>query len=341
MLITPNEWQQLCDQYQIGRLLVEPQSISGGLLHKVYRLVTTTGVFAAKLLNPDLLRAPNWKKRWLQTEQIAHLMMDNGIPTVCALPSAQGIITSIDEKHFLVFPWINGKTLIIADLQSKQAHQIGEVLAKMHQVNVPLDELAPFIGAGYTEAHWKMLKNKALQQQLPWAAKLSEALPNLVRWSQQAAQTLPLLGVKDCVAHRDFDPKNVIWQDNATSELKSRWGAGTPIIIDWEYAGLISSDVDLLTVALNWSITEKQQINKILFLAVLSGYRRITGALPTINEWTVWAYFGYCLEWLEFNVQRALQRPEDLVASQEIEKSLRILSFIEEQLPLLLTWVNE
>jgi Ser/Thr protein kinase RdoA (MazF antagonist) len=320
-MLNLNQWQQLVDQYQIGQLLSPPEPITGGLLHKVYRLITSTGRFAAKLLNPDLLATSSWKKLWLQTEQIANLMANNGIPTVCALTSTQGVITTIEDKNLLLFPWVEGITLNVNGLHMSQAHCIGEILANMHQIPVPENTFASFTSAGYNEAHWQWLKNKAFQQQLSWAPLFTTNLPNLVQWSQRAVQAWQILGPERCIAHRDFDPKNVLWQNKVK-----------PVIIDWEYAGVTNPGLDLLTVALNWSINRIPQINKNLFLAVLEGYQKITGALPPINEETIWAYFGYCLDWLEFNVQRAIHQPENtVVANQEIEKSLRILAMVAKQ----------
>lgn len=40
----------------IGDLLEEPKGITGGLLHKMYRVRITKGVFAVKEMNPEIMK---------------------------------------------------------------------------------------------------------------------------------------------------------------------------------------------------------------------------------------------------------------------------------------------
>lgn len=50
--------EMLCKTLQLGELIYEPQELSGGLMHKMLAIQTTTGKYAIKALNPKVMARP-------------------------------------------------------------------------------------------------------------------------------------------------------------------------------------------------------------------------------------------------------------------------------------------
>ena len=70
-------FENICSQLDLGRLLLPPVRLSGGLMHKMFSLETTRGRYAVKLLNPNVMLRPEakailiwlsgWRRFWKRT----------------------------------------------------------------------------------------------------------------------------------------------------------------------------------------------------------------------------------------------------------------------------------
>lgn len=47
----------------LGNLISEPERVAGGLLHRMYRIITTNGQYAIKKLNPSIKTKKNIKRK--------------------------------------------------------------------------------------------------------------------------------------------------------------------------------------------------------------------------------------------------------------------------------------
>lgn len=101
--------ERLCAACNLGTLLSEPQAVTGGLLHQMWRLSTTQGVFAVKQLNPAIMRKPDIQDAYRLTEQIAADFAAQGIPAVAALTCNEDRLQHIDDHMFIVYTWIEGE----------------------------------------------------------------------------------------------------------------------------------------------------------------------------------------------------------------------------------------
>lgn len=43
---------------ELGTILEEPKQITGGLTHRMFKIVTTKGKYIVKLLNPNIMKRP-------------------------------------------------------------------------------------------------------------------------------------------------------------------------------------------------------------------------------------------------------------------------------------------
>ena len=76
--------EKLMTTLQLGKLLEEPARIEGGLLHKMYRVSTTNGLFAVKHLNPEIMKRPNALSNTIHSEKAAKAF-DGLIPVIVSL----------------------------------------------------------------------------------------------------------------------------------------------------------------------------------------------------------------------------------------------------------------
>ena len=62
--------QTLFIKCNLGDLKEEPKRIEGGLLNKMFKISTTTGNYALKVLNPEVMTRKDGKKNIIFTEKV-------------------------------------------------------------------------------------------------------------------------------------------------------------------------------------------------------------------------------------------------------------------------------
>lgn len=300
--------------WRLGKVLTGIEKISGGLLHTLYRVETESGCYAVKCVEMPLF---NFSQQLELAEQVAAYLVTQNFPAISAMMTVEGKkVLQRGKKLWIVYPWVTGKIIRAAETILPQARQIGHLLATLHQIPFPKalrHRLQPTL---LTQWQWSRLIEKSEQAGCDYVAPLIRQLPDIQRDNQEAQAVWPLLLKTQVISHRDLDPKNVLWQTTSS-----------PLIIDWEYAGWIHPGMDLLTVGLNWSgIPEGRFIPEGL-QAVLVGYQ-VMLPRPVMDNNVFSGYIGYCLEWLGFNLERALRAKTAEIARQEVRKSLRALQVI-------------
>ena len=72
----------------LGTIRGEIEQVAGGLLHKMYRVTTDRGIYAVKVLNPEIMKRPAAWRNTVNSEKIAAAFQDL-IPVVAALEMAK------------------------------------------------------------------------------------------------------------------------------------------------------------------------------------------------------------------------------------------------------------
>ena len=73
----------LCNNYNLGKLINEPTVVTGGLMHKMYHVSTDQGEYAIKVLNPDIMKRPEALANMINSEKVSNSLL-NIIPLVAA-----------------------------------------------------------------------------------------------------------------------------------------------------------------------------------------------------------------------------------------------------------------
>ena len=61
----------LIDKLKLGNIIDEPIRVMGGLLNRMYKINTTSGSYAVKHLNPEVMKRKNAKENHILAEKIA------------------------------------------------------------------------------------------------------------------------------------------------------------------------------------------------------------------------------------------------------------------------------
>ena len=306
-IIMENKINGWTEKLELGHITHKPIEIKGGLLHKMYRVSTTKGNFAIKLLNREIMKRPEALQNMIHSEQAA-LLIQKEVPSVVALLINEKQVHELNGEYAMVYPWIEGKSVFPPEINEAHCEWVGDILGKIHHMDISVDEIKPEVeeAARYDWDKYLELTKKIEVSDKKWTVLYQKALEDIKIWNQRACDAQEELVKTLVISHRDLDPKNVMWQ-----ELK-------PFVIDWEAAGYINPYQELLEVICYWADDGKGSLKKSNFDALMMAYRRHSEMMNV--EWNAvfnGSYSGM-LGWLEYNIKRAL----GLEAEDEKERQL-------------------
>lgn len=288
--------ERLCAIYTLGNAIDAPQEITGGFVHRIWRLSTTHGSFAVKQLNSIITQYPNIYDTYRMSERIAAAMLSEGVPAVAALRSSDNdTLHVIEDAAFQIYEWVEGTKLTSQAATPEHTRLIGTLLAKMHTQPHSFPGLVPPDWEPFSSDEWDMMTFQAADRGLNWAQRVRNALPRLIEWSHWEADAGEILEKTLVVSHRDFDQKNVLWKD-----------ALTPSIIDWEASGLINPTMEVVGAALSWSGLVAGMPDEASFNALLEGYVSSGGVIRDTGITAIHGVIGKWLDWLLFNMLRSI-----------------------------------
>lgn len=286
------QFAKLCTILQLGEIVSEPEAISGGLLHRMYAIETTQGKYALKALNPQIMIRPFAMQNFIKSERIANIAA-NHIPALPAKIFNGTFMQEIDNQFYLVFDWVDGKSLKPKEINIVHCEKIGAILSDIHmtdfsEVGIMKD------WSDKKQRDWNYYLQKGQETNTEWVNLLLENIDKLYDWNAMANKSAKLLASNMVISHGDLDPKNVMWnQDN-------------PLLIDWESAGCINPMQDLIETAIYWSENKIGNIDKERFFAFIGGYKKRYGTLQA--DWRMVLANGFSgkLGWLEYSLKRSL-----------------------------------
>ena len=136
------EMNCLIEYLNLGTVVKEIAQVTGGLLHKMYRVNTDKGVYAVKVLNPEIMKRPAALRHTVNSEKIA-AAFQTMIPVVAALEINGKQIHELSGAHYMIFDWKEGASIFPPMISSENCYAIGDVLGKMHHENLAIDGVIP------------------------------------------------------------------------------------------------------------------------------------------------------------------------------------------------------
>ncbi|MCK8059502.1 MULTISPECIES: aminoglycoside phosphotransferase family protein [unclassified Fusibacter] len=317
-----------------GELLTEPERICGGLLHRMYRVETASATYAVKALNPQVMKRKPAMGHYLFSEKVTKLCLENGIKALPALVVAEKAMHEIGGQHYMVFDWFEGRAVNELNIDHRRCLVMGEELAKIHLLD--MGDLASEYDSGkddFCESDWAAYALKSGGHS--WHQAYLEQVEVLKLLQKRVNQAQKNLEKNQVVSHRDLDPKNVLWDK-----------CQNPMLIDWEAAGLVNPTVELIEVALSWSMTEDDGFIKENFQAVLEAYGRCGAKIKDDIEDALYAACDGKLGWLEYSLRRALgieasDKDEMELGASEVVSTLKSIVNHMKWIPTLKGWISK
>ncbi len=322
-----NQISKIGEAFDLGIVLNDSIPVIGGLIHRMWKINTNRGSFAIKELDAAIMQRPGIYQIYVQSEKIAASLKSKNIPVATAMINNNTPLYEIDGMVVMVFPWVEGKTLALHQVTPEHAKKIGSIVAAIHAANIkPFDLPIPETNT-ISAKRWHDLVDKAFYKKLSWAAVANTNLPRLIDWSDTYQEAKQRLNKHLIISHTDMDPKNVLWTDDSS-----------PVLIDWEGAGLANPTAEIINVAIGWSGETELEFRENIFSAVIEGY--CTGGGRMIKSDRRDAFHGLIggyLAWLEFNMCRSLESSKYNVDAQnvgikETKLTLKKLNFLDKNI---------
>lgn len=289
-------------ELNLGNLIEPISQVSGGLTHRMFKIFTDKGKYIVKLLNPNIMKRPTAIPNFNKADSYEEILKQNNIKAVYSLKFNNKKMQEIDGQYFYIYEWYDGKSLKDGQITEYHCEEMGNVLAKIHNidlVNTEYNENEKNIDFQY---YIKLAK----QKESPIYKLIHDKLDILNDSMNNGNAAIKNLPNYFSICHNDMDSKNVMWLND---DYK---------LIDLECLGYYNPYLELYQMALCWSGYESCNINFDLFKAFFKAYFENTKLNKNIDWESIYYANNGRLEWLEFNIKRSLMIECDTEEEQQI-----------------------
>lgn len=218
----------ITDAYGIGRPIGLPTYAARGELGRIWRLETSSGIWALK----ELFRpADELEARADVAFQEAAIAA--GVPMPRPIVARDGRVvaevgTADRRISVRVYTWID---LAGASLRAP-ADAAAEILGRLHALAYHDDRpVDPFFTTAVDPARWADLLARADLAGVPWAATFAQLVPRIAAGDPIIASARHAPAIR---CHLDFNPENVLVDT-----------AGRTVVVDWEGSGPAAAEQEL------------------------------------------------------------------------------------------------
>lgn len=274
----------------LGELIEGPSRVSGGLTHRMFKIVTSKGKYIVKLLNPSIMKRPTAIQNFNRADSIEEILKEHNIDAIYSLKFNDKKMQLIDEQYFYVYEWYDGKSLKDDNITKYHCNEMGKLLAKIHNIDLKEEKYAR------EEKHidWSYYVEKSRNENPEIYNIIYDKVDILNESMKKGNEAINYMPNVVSICHNDLDSKNVLWLNG---EYK---------IIDLECLDYANPYLELFELALCWSGYETCNINFDLFSEFINSYFKNTKLSTHINWETLYYANNGRIEWLEYNLKRAL-----------------------------------
>ena len=273
----------------LGLVLLPITPVSGGYLHRMYRVNTENGSFAVKHLNPNIMKRPDALGNFKRADALEKVLEDAGIPIVPAITINGSKLQEYGGGYFYIYPWQNGQTTDFYNISADQCRAAGSIQGRIHalapaQIPKPEPEFSCVDWSGLTEA--------AFRQNPDIGTVIEENKDLLIYAENEMNKARAALPGIECIVDEDMDPKNVMWED------------GRPKVIDLECLECGNPVSSALQLSLQWAGATICNLDFTKLKAFFDGY--LDAYDNGFRDYAVVFGLAYTwIEWLEYNIMRA------------------------------------
>ena len=236
----------------------------------------------------------------------------------------------------MAFDWIEGKTLKAEEITEKHCEIVGEILAKIHNIDFPEIEDDERKKINIEQFDWNKYLELAKKENKDYLNILEKNIDLLYELNKKSNEAIKYANENLIISHTDLDRKNVIWQ-----EYK-------PFIIDWEASGYINPTIELIQVAWYWSGGDVENLDYNKFEIVVNSYKKNSKNETDTNiKKIIYADIYGGLGWLDYNFKRSLciendyKQEEIELAESEIVQSIEEIKYNDSQMDKMIEILNK
>ena len=321
--------EKLVLKFGLGNKILKVTQIHGGLSNRMYRVETDKAEYAIKKLNNKLMQNKSEFERINFAEKVSKIAEDNGISVVRALEFENKIIHGIDEDYYMIFKWNYGKHLKPEDVTDEVCNIVGELLAKIHNLDFSIIEAEKSKELQIKNIDWNYYANIAKEQNKYYYKDLIENLDMLYELNKKINEALEYSKNNLIISHRDLIKKNIMWNENE------------PTVIDWESSGYVNPTVELIQVCWNWANGDVGKFDFDKFGIILNSY------LQNVNNYQkedmkklIYANLWEAIEWLEYNLKRSLCI-ENTYRKEEIDLAEEQINYLNYEIRYAMTQIEQ
>ena len=306
--------EKFCERYNFGKV-INTTKITGGLMHKMFKVETDKGIYCIKVLNPEIMSREEAYNNFVVSEKVSNLAKKNNIPVSSSLDIEGNYLTKFDDMYYMVFDYVDGKTLKDDEITIEHCKKIGSVLAKIHLLDYKEIGLEPNIVKYKRLYDWESYIQNDNFNNMQYKELYLKNYKKYNSILRRANERFNESNINQTLCHRDMDAKNVMWDND------------NPIIIDWECANVSNPERELLEDALCWSGFLSGNFNEEKFSIMFEEYSKYR-SINNIDWYDVICgnlvgRFG----WLKYNLERSLgiisdDKEEMTLAEQEVIKTI-------------------
>ncbi|MBP5491170.1 MAG: DUF4298 domain-containing protein [Lachnospiraceae bacterium] len=274
----------------LGEFTAEITPVTGGLMHRMFKVRTESGTYAVKCLNPEIMKRPAARENYATAEALEERLEEARIPMVAAMTIKGRKMQELDGEFFYIFRWQKGRITDAGTVTAEQCRKAGELLGKIHAIDSKTAEPEAPELSGIDFAKYARMAREAGSPVAELLAENTKLLENAQKRLNEAREALPSI-VSIC--DDDMDPKNVMWF------------RGKPFVIDLECLAYGNPAGVFVDLALQWAGMVNGAYRRENLEAFYEGYRSAydNGFLAYDTLYGI-AYTW--VEWLEYNIRRAL-----------------------------------
>ena len=295
-------FNKMVKELDLGNIIEKPLKVTGGLTHRMFKVVTDKGKYIVKLLNPNIMKRTTAMDNFNKAEKFEEILKDNNIKAIYSLKFNDRKMQNIDGRYFYVYDWFDGKVLKDDEITKYHCEKIGKALARIHKID--LKHKGVELKKKYIDFEYYI--NLAKDENSLIYEMLYDKLDILNESINKGNIAISKLDKVRAICHNDLDSKNVMWLNDQYK------------IIDLECLGYSNPYLELYEIALCWSGYEKCNIDFDLFKTFFKIYFDNIDLDKNIDWESIYYANNGRLEWLEFNIKRSLMIECDTKEEQEI-----------------------
>lgn len=275
----PAEW--VAAEFGLGSVSGEPAWAARGEMGHVWRLATAGGVWAVKSLL-DHADSGGGDAPF----QLALHAAGVPLPRPVLTGTGGAVAAGPDGRAYRVYEWLD-----LDPTRRIDPETVGGLLARVHRVAWPADDVDPWFRRPVPDDRWPALLAAARAAGAPWHDLLAARVDDIVATTATVGAAPPA-GIVRC--HLDFNDENVLADRD-----------GRPWVIDWENSGGHAPQQELMQVLYAFAGDDAGAAG-----AILAGYRAEGGEVgrPDLGSFTL--TFAVQANVLAFYVERALTGAE-------------------------------